>query len=95
MKGRHGGTQILSDPFEFPVRVCSGCLQTGFSGPYSRWDYPAVPPCNALAHNPFTGNLCAPAQDFGPILCCARDEKGEDLQCPGVPTGTSMPPAMP
>ena len=35
IKGRHGGTQILSEPFEFPIRVCYGCLQTGFSGPFS------------------------------------------------------------
>jgi hypothetical protein len=87
IKGKHGGTEILSDPFEFPVRVCYGCLQTGFSGPYSLFNFPMTPPCDALGNNPFLGNRCAPAQDFGPILCCARDAKGEVLQCPGVPTG--------
>jgi hypothetical protein len=87
IKGRHGGTEILSDPFEFPIRICYGCLQTGFTGPHSLFNFPKTPPCSALATNPFRGNQCAPAQDFGPILCCARDELGEVLQCPGVPTG--------
>ena len=92
IKGVHGGTEIFSDPFEFPVRVCYGCLQTGFSGPYSAFNFPETPACDALANNPFLGNPCGPAQDFGPILCCARDGKGRGLQCPGVPTGTAMPP---
>ena len=52
IKGHHGGTEILSDPFEFPVRICYGCLQTGFSGPYSLFNFPMTPPCAALADQP-------------------------------------------
>ena len=91
-KGRHGGTQILSAAFEFPVRVCYGCLQTGYSGPYSVFNFPEVPACDQLAENPFQGNRCHPAQDFGPILCCARDASGAMLECPGLgraPSSTS------
>lgn len=91
IKGTHGGSQILSDPFEFPVRICYGCLQTGFSGPYSLFNFPRTPPCSALDDNPFLGNRCGPAQDFGPILCCARDEQGTVLQCPAVPAGSGTP----
>ncbi len=85
IKGRHGGTEILSAPFEFPIRVCYGCLQTGFGGTFSLFNFPKTPNCNVLEENPYTGNACGPAQDFGPILCCARDATGEVLQCPGVP----------
>jgi hypothetical protein len=93
-KGRHGGTEIKSDPFEFPVRVCYGCLQTGFNkAPYSDFNFPRVPACDKVADNPFPGNPCNPAQDFGPILCCALDPEGKMLQCPaiGKGTGTSTP----
>jgi hypothetical protein len=92
IKGRHGGTEILSDPFEFPVRVCYGCLQTGFTGPHSLFNFPMTPLCSALGTNPFTGNRCGPAQDFGPILCCARDAVDKLLQCPAVPTGADTEP---
>jgi hypothetical protein len=92
IKGHHGGTDILSTPFEFPIRVCYGCLQTGFGGAYSLFNFPKTPNCSALAMNPYTGNACGPAQDFGPILCCARDATGEVLQCPGVPTAGAAPP---
>ena len=40
------------DPFEFPVRICYGCLQTGFWGPYSLFNFPMTPPCAALAEQP-------------------------------------------
>jgi hypothetical protein len=92
IKGRHGGSNFMSDPFEFPIRICYGCLQTGFSGPYAPFNFPKTPPCSALDNNPFTGNLCAPAQDRGPILCCAQDAMGTILQCPGVPTGAGATP---
>jgi hypothetical protein len=92
IKGRHGGTEILADPFEFPLRVCYGCLQTGFSGPYSLFNFPMTPSCGSLERNPFPGNLCGPAQDFGPILCCAQDALAEVIQCPGVPTGMAPAP---
>lgn len=91
VKGRHGGTDIESDPFEYPLRVCYGCLQTGFTGQYAAFNFPEVPACDKLAANPFEGNnRCGlPAQDTGPILCCAKDSKGTSLQCPGVPTGAA------
>lgn len=91
MKGRHGGSDIQSDPFEYPLKVCYGCLQTGFTGQYAAFNYPAVPACDRLAENPFIGNArCGlPAQDTGPILCCARSGDGTNLQCPGVPTATT------
>jgi hypothetical protein len=85
-RGRHGGTQISSDPLYFPVRVCYGCLQTGYNEPeFADFSFPKIPACDRLAANPFTGNPCNPAQDFGPVLCCARDPQGQQLECPGVP----------
>jgi hypothetical protein len=88
-KGRHGSTEIKSDPFEFPVRVCYGCLQTGYSmAQYADFGFPKVPACNKLVgENPFRGNPCNPAQDRGPLLCCALDPEGKMLECPGVPRG--------
>jgi hypothetical protein len=87
-KGRHGGTEILSDPFEFPIRVCYGCLQTGFTGAYAAFNFPEVPACDRLVENPFPGNLCNKSQDFGPILCCAKDPQGTMLQCPAAPAAS-------
>ena len=88
-KGRHGGTDIHSDPFEFPIRVCYGCLQTGFDGQYAAFSFALSPPkviaCDNLTENPYKGNVCNPAQDTGPILCCAQDAKGERLVCPAIP----------
>jgi hypothetical protein len=93
-RGRHGSTEIKSDPFEFPVHVCYGCLQTGYGDPaYADFAFPKVPSCDKLLENPFPGNPCNPAQDFGPLLCCALDAEGKSLECPGVPRGT--PPPMP
>jgi hypothetical protein len=87
-KGQHGSTEILSDRFEFPVRVCYGCLQTGFQDPaYVDFGFPKVPPCARLQSNPYHGNPCNPAQDIGPLLCCAKDAEGTQLECPGVPRG--------
>ena len=100
-KGRHGSTEIKSDPFEFPVRVCYGCLQTGFSGAdFADFNFPKIPECTKLATNPFQGNPCNIAQDLGlgqpamPVLCCALDTAGKQIECPGVPRGmtsTTMP----
>jgi hypothetical protein len=93
-KGRHGATEILSDPFEYPVRVCYGCLQTGFLDPdFVDFGFPRVPACNKLVRNPYLGNPCNPAQDRGPILCCALDAEAKQIECPGVPRGVA--PAMP
>lgn len=87
-KGRHGGTEIKSTPFEFPVRVCYGCLQTGYLDPqFADFAFPRVPACNKLADNPFLGNPCNPAQDMT-LLCCALDAEGKQLECPGIPRGT-------
>jgi hypothetical protein len=57
-----------SDPLDFPVALCDGCLiaNTG-SCPFS------VPPVN-------TGNPCNVAQDY-PVDCCTA---GNDLICPAV-----------
>jgi hypothetical protein len=92
-KGRHGSTEIKSDPFEFPVRVCYGCLQTGYNtAAYADFNFPKVPSCNRLAEtNPFPGNPCNPAQDFGPLLCCALDAEGKQLECPGIARGITTP----
>lgn len=88
-QGRHGGTSIQSDPFEFPIRVCYGCLQTGFSGAYAEFSFsssqPKVLACDRMVENPYKGNPCNPAQDYGPVLCCAQDASGEKLVCPGIP----------
>lgn len=89
-KGRHGGTTITSDPFEFPIRVCYGCLQVGYPDPaFVDFSFPTVVSCNQLSQNPYVGNVCNPAQDFGPILCCARDAKETDIECPAVPRAPS------
>jgi hypothetical protein len=60
------GTQMTSDPFHFPLQVCSGCLVAN------------VMPCpyTAAPRNP--GNPCNPAQDVG-VDCCT--DSGE-LICP-------------
>jgi hypothetical protein len=89
IKGRHGGTRILSDPFEFPIRICYGCLQTGFDGPYAAFNFPAkLPACEALPTNPYRGNPCPSriAQDVGPVLCCAQNNDPANLLCPASPT---------
>jgi len=93
-KGRHGSTEIKSDPFEYPVRVCYGCLQTGYPDPaFVDFAFPKVPPCTRLQSNPYRGNPCNPAQDFGPVLCCALDAEGKQLECPAIARGvmTTMP----
>jgi len=73
---------VPSAPVDFPIRICVGCLQTGFPAPYDVYNYPKVPLCSQLTSNPFLGNPCNPAQDFGPVLCCARDATGAGLKCP-------------
>jgi hypothetical protein len=89
VKGRHGGSRILSDPFEFPIRICYGCLQTGFDGPFATFNFPAkLPACEALPTNPYRGHHCPNliGQDIGPILCCAQNNDPSDLRCPASPT---------
>lgn len=95
-KGKHGGVGILSDPFEFPLRVCYGCLQTGFPDPeFAQFNFPQVPNCAKLFVNPYKGNPCNPAQDIPPILCCARDGRKDALECPGLPRGQRAMGMMP
>jgi hypothetical protein len=53
------GTHMQSDPFHFPVQVCSGCLVANVS----------VPSCPVTAAPANTGNACNPAQDL-PVDCC-------------------------
>jgi hypothetical protein len=57
---------IESDPFDFPIYVCDGCLVANLQPcPYT------VPPTNR-------GNACNVAQD-SPVDCCIA---GNDLLCP-------------
>lgn len=67
------GSEITSDAFRFSVRVCIGCLQTGFSD-IAQFNFPARPSCGvAPKPNPYHGNPCNLAQDTGPLLCCTGD----------------------
>jgi hypothetical protein len=84
-RGRHGDSEVLSEPFEFPIQVCYGCLQTGLTGDFAQFNFPQTPSCDLLGDHPYTGNPCGPAQDFGPLLCCALDPKAEALECPARP----------
>lgn len=91
--GHLGSSDIESPPFAFPVRVCYGCLQSGYSDPTAaQFDFPAVPMCSDLTTNPYTGDPCNPAQDE-PILCCATDVNAQGqatgVLCPAIPTGTT------
>jgi hypothetical protein len=96
VRGQLGGAAIESAAFEFPIRICDGCLQTGFAGPYAEFsralDPPKTPACDHLVENPYRGNPCNPAQDIGPILCCTTTVQGtEKLLCPGVPMSSRTP----
>jgi len=92
VRGVHGGTEIVSEAFEFPIRVCLGCLQTGFTlKGFEDLGYPNVADCRNLLDNPYTGNPCNIAQDFGPILCCSPDGTKEKIECPGLARGEEQP----
>jgi hypothetical protein len=70
---RSSGDAISSDPYKFPVRVCVGCLQTGFLD-LAQYNYPGLPRCDVAPRpNPHKGNPCNIAQDQGPLLCCLDD----------------------
>jgi hypothetical protein len=90
MRGRYAGAPVHSGDFRFPIRVCLGCLQTGYGEPeLASFSYPARPPCGELAGNPHRGNPCNPGQD-DLVLCCAPDASApEHVQCPGIPAGTA------
>jgi hypothetical protein len=67
------GSEITSDAFRFSVRMCIGCLQTGFSD-IAQFNFPARPPCGvAPKPNAYHGNPCNLSQDYGPLLCCTGD----------------------
>jgi hypothetical protein len=92
--GIHGGTEIMSDVYEYPIRVCYGCLQTGYRDAngvpdpfFSEFEFQRnkVARCNQLNANPYPGNPCNPAQDFGPLLCCTNSDDPSNIECPGVP----------
>ena len=68
----HNGDSVESDPFQFQVSVCAGCLQSMF---------PLTPACiDAPKPNPRPGNLCNIAQDGPQVLCCLDSQGG--LVCP-------------
>jgi hypothetical protein len=93
VRGVHGGTEIISEPFEFPIRVCLGCLQRDYRlKGFEDFDYLHIPDCRSLLDNPFPGYACNIAQDFGPVLCCSPDGTKSNIECPGVPRGV-VPPA--
>jgi len=64
----NSGTHMESDPFHFPVQVCSGCLANN------------IGPCPLAAAPTNLGNGCNPAQDV-PVDCCT--ENGA-LICPAT-----------
>jgi hypothetical protein len=92
-KGHLGSSDIESPPFNFPVRACYGCLQTGYpDATAAQFSFPAVPKCTDLTTNPYMGDPCNPAQDQL-LLCCAAswDAQGNALaiECPAVPAGAT------
>jgi hypothetical protein len=59
---------IESDPFDYPVEVCDGCLIA------------STQPCPFATKPANAGNPCNVAQDY-PVDCCTA---GNDLICPAV-----------
>jgi hypothetical protein len=59
---------IESDPFDYPVALCSGCLVANLQ------------PCPYTTTPANTGNPCNVAQDY-PVDCCLS---GSSLVCPAV-----------
>jgi hypothetical protein len=62
----NSGTSMQSDPFDYPVQVCAGCLVQN------------VQPCPFLATPANLGNACNPAQDQ--VVDCCTDNGA--LICP-------------
>ena len=78
--GTVSGSEIDSDAFRFSVRVCIGCLQTGFPD-VAQFNFPARPSCGAAPKpNLYHGNLCNVAQDVKPLLCCTGSMN--EIVCP-------------
>ena len=72
--GAFGSTttrDIESDPFDYPISICAGCL------------IHQVQPCPYTSPPTYTGNPCNVAQD-APVDCCAA---GNDLICPPTVSG--------
>jgi hypothetical protein len=96
-KGRHGGTSIESAPFVFPIEVCKGCLQQGYTDPLLvTYNYPAdYPLCASLTgSNPYPGAPCMPPGQDAIILCCAVTATVGGVSqnvalCPGIFTGST------
>jgi hypothetical protein len=93
-KGRLGSSDIESPPFDFPVKACYGCLQTGYAdSKAAQFSFPDVPTCSELTANPYLGDPCNPAQDQL-LLCCATSWDGQGkavaMECPAVPNGTAQ-----
>jgi hypothetical protein len=65
----NSGQHMTSDPFHFPLHICSGCLVANIS------NVPACPFTTPVAN---TGNACNPAQD-GFVDCCTQNGS---LVCP-------------
>jgi hypothetical protein len=77
--GKYAAGTVKSDPFEYVIRVCVGCLQRSFPG----YEYPAIPACTSFKAGviPMLGNACNPAQDQS-ILCCQASPTV--IKCPAV-----------
>ena len=65
----NNGQHMTSDPFHFPLHICSGCLVANSGN---------IPACPFSAPAEFTGNECNPAQD-GVVDCCTQNGS---LVCP-------------
>jgi hypothetical protein len=73
--GQLNGSQIESDVSHFPIRMCVGCLQTGFPA-LAQYNYPALPLCSVAPRpNMYKGNACNFAQDSGFLLCCLDENQ--------------------
>jgi hypothetical protein len=64
--GSPSGTGVTSDPFDYPIRVCDGCLIS------------SLQICPAMTAATNLGNVCNVAQDQA-VDCCST---GTGLQCP-------------
>jgi hypothetical protein len=73
--GQLNGGEIESDVFRFPIRMCVGCMQTGFTD-VAQYNYPGLPLCTiAPRPNLHKGNDCHFAQDEGLLLCCLDESQ--------------------
>ena len=78
--GTVSGSDIDSDAFRLSVRMCVGCLQTGFPD-IAPFNFPARPSCGASPKpNLYHGNPCNVAQDVHPLLCCTGSMS--EIVCP-------------